>query len=167
MNKLLSFTRYYPAHHPKKGQLTYFVEQLLNFLEAKGTDVKTAEQRYTLPLAENYGITKGIKRHTIRRGFEWNTGEIIRPCIWEGKPHESRLVPLLLNLKIHSIWEIRCTHRSEIFLNGTRLSEIEVDVLARNDGLRTEDLLQWIQPLAGMPDFAGQIICWDSQISYP
>ncbi len=167
MSKPLSFTCYFPDHHPKRGKPTYFVEQLLNNLAGQNIDTSTVEKTFKLPLLTNYKNLAGNKAHTIRAGKDWSIGDSIHPYVWENMPHKSPLVPLFLKLTVRNVWDIYCDAMGKIQINKQPLDYHTSNLLARNDGLELKDLLDWFAPVIHAQQvFKGQVICWDSSILY-
>lgn len=98
MAKVITFSRVFPAYHPKKGEPTYFVEAILTQL---GIDYKIGN--YFARLVENNpeispsflthffdSLKRDVspKSHTIRAHKNpLKVGEYINPVCWAGKPY--------------------------------------------------------------------------------
>lgn len=75
MSKVITFSRTFPAYHPKAGQPTYFVEKFWEsiYLEKSDSEWLSACKRFNF----NVGL-HGIyspKHHTIRAGKRWKVGD--------------------------------------------------------------------------------------------
>ena len=89
MARAITFSRYFPAHHPKKGQPTLFVEKIWKSFAVRAlneifyqpmvediNDLNAHLSDYVLlsdfrkSLLANYGGSNNIepKKHTIRKG---------------------------------------------------------------------------------------------------
>ena len=105
MSRVITFSRVFPAYHPKKGQPTYFVEKVLQSLKV---------QAYALPtnvvpiisheiLLHNYSP----KHHTIRSGNRWKVGNKFSPRVWSGKPYNSKQIIIAPDIEIKKIWDVK------------------------------------------------------------
>lgn len=177
MSKVITFSRTFPAYHPKAGQPTYFVEQIWNGLNKLNLPVpKNAELPHDfmwsiLPLS-NYGD----KYHTIRAGSRFKVGDKFSPRVWSGKPYNSKQIIIAPDIEIKKIFAIRIETDKDytcIFIdnypffeeNKTMVTQLGAfESLAKNDGLSLQDLKDWFK----YPKDSGemQIICWNSDIVY-
>lgn len=179
MSKVLTFSRTFPAYHPKAGQQTYFVEQIwngLNNLKMPVPKVKELPSDFMwsiLPLS-NYGC----KYHTIRSGNRWKVGDKFSPRVWSGKPYRSKQIIIAPDIEVKKVWEFeikKTNFNGEIYITHSfpelgmdKLKERIINpalikVIAENDGLSFIDFMQWFQ----FPKpFSGQIICWNENINY-
>lgn len=184
----LSFSRVFPATHPKAGQPTYFVEQILNEL---GVDFRTQEYRKVLLVLNaekiadpkcnlesddinhfwghlNRGIT-GNKLHTIRKprkANDFHAGDFASPFVWSGKPYQSPQIIFVPPAEVRKVLKLRKETTSNgkqvFYLNGYHISPSELINLAANDGLSESDFLDWF---ATYPDGMMNIICW-GEVNY-
>ena len=177
--KVLTFSRHFPKGHPKAGQPTYFVEQILNSILPRPLSIGLNEFP---PAARDYindfmvidGEHK--KQHTIRGGSRWKPGDMASLRVWSGKPYQSKQVEFA-QVEVKKVWSIEIVQNAEYWvfkLNGKTISWNDLDVdqfveeLAKNDGLTTADFLNWfsIHPKKKEQVFTGQIICWNHLIEY-
>lgn len=108
MGKVITFSRQFQKGHPKAGQPTYFVEQVLNALGIYMPTNSADFQSYlcglnTKSIAEGKLSYEDIIRfcsslslieirskiHTIRSGNRWKAGEKASLRVWSGVPYDS------------------------------------------------------------------------------
>lgn len=127
-----SMSTVFPKYHPRAGEPTGFEE----------------------------AIFEHKKLHTIRSGNRWMAGDTARVFVWIGAPYRSKqrvIIPELLILRVYDI-EIDAPYGA-VFINTVFYGEfnnIEMRLLAENDGLAVQDFLDWFSPYV---PFSGQIIC--------
>ena len=159
MSKAITFSRYFPATHPKKGQPTHFVEQIY----------------ISNPLPTGFWLENGFadnldksinnpKHHTIRAGNRWRVGDRFSPRVWSGKPYASKQIIIAPDIEIKKIWNIDIMHDHSWFSVMIDGKETHWHELAKNDGLSSVDFMDWFKKSANM--FIGQIICWNESIKY-
>jgi hypothetical protein len=187
MAKVITFSRVFPAYHPKAGQPTYFVEQIWNSFNVKAGgeefiapfDHGVQELNSKLPHATVCGFLNELqmrviytlkKYHTIRGGNRWKVGDKFSPRVWSGKPYQSKQIIIAHDIEIKKVWDIEIWRGSRnlsvaINIEGINYMVPWVDV-AENDGLTIEDFESWFN-LKPFQEFKGQIICWNDQINYP
>jgi hypothetical protein len=174
--RVLTFSRHFPAGHPKKGQPTDFVEKiLLGLLHSEeittGRCIELARSVFDKdhPLC-SYNAIRGyvccpLKFHTIRSGSRWKAGDMASLRVWSDKPYRSKQIEFA-QVEIVKVWEIEI---SEFwFINDGILEYNQVVELAKNDGLEYADFVNWfnIHPKQKDNVFKGQIICWSPTINY-
>lgn len=169
--KTILFSRYFPAKHPKKGQRTYFVEKMLAGLD----DKKLA---WTSILGISDFVNKDIfvecdnpKWHTIRPGERFKEGDFFIPRIWTGAPYRSKQFQFAPPIMVEKIFNFQLFPTHEIYINGKFFGSFgseNIEMLARNDGLGHDDFRDWflLHPFLKSGHFAGQILCWDKNITY-
>lgn len=173
MARVITFSRVFPAYHPKKGKPTYFIEKFLRCF-TDGTDDENEHFEYYCELMEDHNL-KGFdfdsKGQTIRSGKHWNAGENFSPRFWSGKPYASKQVIFSPDVKIDKVYDIDIKGY-KIYVNGKLFYHQHVSIwhndierLAKNDGLTTGELFDWFE-LSSTTDFSGQIIVWDKSINY-
>jgi hypothetical protein len=168
MSKVITFSRYFPAHHPRKGEPTYFVEQIYNGVYSINdwSDALGSPTNYTMNL--NAKIT-GIKHHTIRAGNRWKVGDKFSPRVWSGKPYNSKQIIIAPDIEIKRVWDVNFRIRGSInfrIVNHRHHFDHEkMKLLAKNDGLSYDDFMAWFCNGKDW-DFKGQIICWNENIIY-
>ena len=106
MAKVITFSRTFPAYHPKVGQPTYFVEKFYNSLFSRNNLMD-----YPKGLEINESILE-MKNHTIRAGERWKKGEYFSPRVWSGKPYNTPQI--ILAKDIHCGWSWKCSCSSSI-----------------------------------------------------
>lgn len=179
--KVITFSRNYPATHPRKGEPTYFVEKILiALIEAGEISMSKALEigrQLNLPGFENMNELRNVefkpKWHTIRGGCRWKVGDQFSPRVWTGKPYASKQLQFAPEIEIRQIYNFQIIFQStydfHIFLNGFKLSDIQdVAEIAKNDGLSFVDFFKWFGIKEGAKPFhfAGQILCWNPDIDY-
>lgn len=141
MRRNLGISTVFPKYHPRAGEPTGFEAAILNHQ----------------------------KLHTIRAGNRWTAGDTARVFTWTGEPYRSKqrvIIPDLQTVKVYDI-EIDKPYSEPYAINGVvyinnvfygEFDNIEMRMLAENDGLAVQDFLDWFGP--HIP-FYGQIICWN------
>ncbi len=170
MSKVMTFSRYFPAYHPRKGEPTYFVEQIWNSLNElklpvpKNKDLPHDFMWSILPLS-NYGA----KHHTIRAGNRWKVGDKFSPRVWSGKPYNSKQIIIAPDIEIKKVWDVNFRIKGSINFrivnHRYHFDHEKMKLLAKNDGLSYRDFMDWF--CNGKEwGFSGQIICWNENINY-
>lgn len=169
MSGVITFSRVFPAYHPRKGQATYFVEKLCKgFPEYSANDFTALKSRPTLGifdlmvLAIDKWADFAPKSHTIRSGIRWKVGDKFSPRVWSGKPYTSKMITIAPDIEIKKIWEFEIKGNS-FYIDGYPISPDKLEYVAENDGLSRHDLQDWFQY---PKPFKGQIICWNESINY-
>ena len=176
MSKVITFSRTFPAYHPKAGQPTYFVEKFWNSIYAE------SDREDALMTHELGGIWSAWcemrdvapKHHTIRAGSRWKVGDKFSPRVWSGKPYNSKQIVIAPDTEIKKVFTIEVRYHN-IYINGKLYAADLVYTrstfgwLAEKDGLTPIDLYHWLK-IDKMPlhanTFTGQIICWNESINY-
>lgn len=170
MNKNITFTRIFPEYHIRKGDLTYFAEQILNNLSGQNIkcDVIALAAKLNFSLLENFEESCGSKGHTIRPGNDWKVGDRFSPLLWQEKPRHSELIPFTPELEVQRTWTFNCNPDGVIHVNGSIIDDKLKQLIAANDGLSWLDFKEWILTpcYKNQTSFSGQIICWDDSIVY-
>ena len=169
----ISFSRCFPAYHPRKGQRTGFIEKIWHGLDfgASFSDIyelnsnKPAEaiSLYNDLLDNISEENEGwIKHHTIRNGHRWKPGMKFKPVCWSGKPYASKVIQFAPEIEVVKTFDISVSVRGDHkeFSTGSGIIT-PIETLAKNDGLYVNDFLSWFNK-----PFSGQIICWDKSIEY-
>jgi hypothetical protein len=139
MSRVITFSRTYPAYHPKAGQQTYFAEKI------------NAHESGCYP-----------KIHTIRKGNRWKVGDMFSPREWTGRPYASKMRTMGPDMIVKHVFTIekRSITDRYVYINGKKMIDSFLfSTIALNDGLNTEDLKAWLQ---WPTPFSGQIICWET-----
>jgi hypothetical protein len=104
----------------------------------------------------------GAKYHTIRTGNRWLVGDTFSPRVWSGKPYNSKQVTIAPDIEIKKVFSFEIKDNS-LFIDGKELTHSQWIELAKNDGLKVDEMLNWFR----YPhEFSGQIICWTPNIEY-
>lgn len=159
MSKVITFSRFFPAYHPKKGKPTYFVEKLLSSINYKYYD----EDRQFNPRLSVDSFEP--KHHTIRNANKWKAGDKFSPRVWSGKPYNSKQIILAPDIEIKKVYDIEIYQNNEIHINGVWMASfgsLNCELIANNDGLEMIDFQNWFCKLP----FKGQIICWSDNVNY-
>lgn len=166
MAKVITFSRTFPAYHPRQGEPTFFVEQIYNSLFSKNNLMY-----YPVGLEINDTIM-GVKKHTIRAGNRWKVGDKFSPRVWSGKPYNSPQIIIAPDMEIKKVWDLEFAGISMEMTNCTlgtkefyKPEEEIFPQLATNDGLSYQDFLDWFKPYV-FDGFKGQIICWNENVNY-
>lgn len=182
MAKVTTFSRCFPKYHPRSGEPTYFVEQILN---QRGIDFKSKEYLQQLFFLNQKKILdkkltyedlidfqkslnpncKGIKHHTARNRFRYKQGEYFSPRVWSKNPYNSPQIIFLPLILIEKAINVAMYATCEVMINNRFYCEIGSEkwgLLSKNDGLSSLDMQNWFLK---MP-FKGQIICWSDSINY-
>jgi hypothetical protein len=175
MSKVITFSRYFPSYHPKKGQPTYFVEKIwkgLGQLEYEWDLVKVLQVENLITVKMPYSDFIP-KYHTIRAGHRWKVGDKFSPRVWSGKPYNSNQIIIAPDIEIKKVWDITvncCLNEKkekllQVHINGKVFDTKEQYAsIAANDGLSETELLDWFwNP---KKTFEGQVICWNESINY-
>ena len=165
MAKVITFSRKYPAYHPRKGEPTFFVEKILHCLPCIQTvNIEQLVYDCDVELEDNYEP----KGHTIRKGKRWKTGDLASLRFWSDKRYNSPQVIFSVDLPIRVFDVEMCLDFFNLYLRIEGKEYVHhihsvFAELAKNDGLSTDDFNSWF----GDKPFSGQIICWDESIKYP
>ena len=170
MSKVITFSRVFPAYHPRKGEPTFFVEKLAksrHFIGLPPCDISD-----DIFSTEMYHIVEP-KHHTIRSGNRWKAGDKFSPRVWSGKPYQSKMITIAPDIEIKKVWDIKIQNFADgmwIDFGNYHLSQhmdLEQTILplvAQNYGLNTKDLVNWFK--FPKHPFFGQIICWNENVNY-
>lgn len=167
MAKVITFSRTFPAYHPKAGKPTYFVEAFYKSLYLMKV-VPNEIQDFNYDKFLN-GFTKN---HTIRAGHRFKKGDFFSPRVWgtdinpksgRSGPYHSKQIIIAPDTEILEVWDIEINRWQCVFINNckTLLSVHNEVQLANNDGLKVGDFFNWFPK-----SFSGQIICWKENIKY-
>lgn len=164
MAKVITFSRVYPAHHPRKGEPTFFVEKLIEGFKQLGLTIPKNEL-VTKPFIRSLNFEKfDPKWHTIREGQRFKAGDWFSPRCWEGKPYNSKQIILCEDVQVKKTWDFNLT-KDTFYINGNALHENSweyINQFIKNDGfINIGDFTHWFKE-----GFEGQIICWNEKIQY-
>jgi len=161
--KEIMFSRVFPAHHPRNGEPTHFVEQMLKQLITD--DKATTEYLKYSPYVDCSVLDAvGYKGHTIRKGHNFKPGDYFKPKIWTEKPYASVKYQFAPPVLVEKTFDF-VIKTGSIFINNVHFAHYG-DV-CRNDGLHPVDFRAWFHIDNYLNhDFDGQIICWNAEIQY-
>lgn len=182
MSKVITFSRVFPAYHPKKGQPTFFVEKIWQSFGINPLFPSPSLSIHNTHLP--YDIVHLVgddlvylheyvpKHHTICAGNRWKVGDKFSPRVWSGKPYNSKQIIIAPDIEIKKIWDVKVEKEvyynensgvnviTKISINGAHKTS-NYEPLAKNDGLCLDDLCNWFaKPMIG------QIICWSKNVNY-
>lgn len=169
MSKVITFSRVFPAYHPRKGEKTFFPEKVLGGLIELGLCDSDTILRNNLDLNIFFiiDLNKNFKYHTIRAGNRWKVGDKFSPRVWSGKPYKSKQIIIAPDIEIKKTWDFHMDLNGVYSLNGKYLDHKKYFHLAKNDGLEVSDMFHWFMPNFDKPkEFTGQIISWNENIKY-
>lgn len=194
MSKVITYSRYFPAGHPRKAEPTDFVQKIWLSLIDCGL-ISTSK---AVELSRETGIGDfnmdnirkcplEPKHHTIRSGNRWKVGDIFSPRVWNNDinpksgrsgPYHSQQIAIAPDIEIKKVWNFEVDACGVISIDEQYFFDYDAEpslepcekevTLARNDGLAWEDFTNWLV----MPCFRaakpwnGQIICWNEHINY-
>lgn len=166
--RVITFSRFFPSKHPRKGEPTYFVEKIWNDIQDSFFD--------QLPQLNLDPMIEDKKGHTIRAGNRWKVGDFFSPRVWSGLPYRSKQIQFAPLIEIKKVWNFVITPHKEngysIHINKNYVADwkfktanIMLKEVAKNDGLSKEDFIAWFDCVKN-PHFIGQVICWNEKINY-
>lgn len=178
MSKVITFSRVFPAYHPRKEEPTFFVEKIwegMSKMDWPEPELNTAQRKW---FNANFAVNiYDTKYHTIRSGHRWKAGDKFSPRVWgddinpksgRSGPYHSKQIIIAPDIEIKKVWKFEiagnCFRINEKIKMGESESDFELlDMIAVNDGLNRHDLLEWFRY---PKPFSGQIICWNENIIY-
>ncbi len=170
MSRVLTFSRKFPAKHPKAGDLTFFVEKIIAGLpdvEELHPAIFTGKYGYDCNMMLSLRESNQIKVHTIRAGNRWKVGDFFSPRVWSVDPYKSKQITIAPDIEIKKIWTFK-VNKYGYFINDRDCNTLdELSIVSKNDGLEVDDFENWfaIHPKT-KNNFTGQILCWNESIDY-
>lgn len=166
MSRVITFSRVFPSYHPRKGEPTYFVEQIIKGLPYSLHDDSAwgnIELCTKLVLAIDKWKDLGRKYHTIRAGHRFKVGDKFSPRVWSGKPYASKQIQFAPDIEVRKVYSFSIG-LAAIYIDQQRwIDKVFIGKVAGNDGLELQDFLDWFQY---PKPFDGQVICWNENINY-
>lgn len=169
--RVITFSRTFPAYHPKAGQPTNFVEKIYKALFLMKVVPPELVGSFDFSIMNDSDIAP--KHHTIRAGNRWKVGDKFSPRVWSGKPYNSKQIIIAPDIEIKKVWEVKIDlvdQYETIAVIDQHGNEISVDEneVAANDGLSNDDFYDWFaeSPKGRKEVFRGQIICWNENVNY-
>lgn len=125
MSKVLTFSRHFPAYHPKAGQPTGFIESIVNsgvigcpeFDTGSSIDLLKLNPNLKWQVVFEYAKTWNTtiaafgngKHHTIRSGDRFKAGDWFSPRVWSGKPYQSKQIIIAPDIQVKKVWDFKLT----------------------------------------------------------
>src|SRR3990167_6249398 len=155
-------SRYFPKKHPKEGQPTYFVEKIIKFLPENiyenYENINFFRKITDLSLDGWYKLLP--KYHTIRQGNKVKVGDFIQFYCWgndvnpkSGRkgPYHSKQIKIAPPIEVKKTWDFEIQNKNILLINELIYDDVSffigagsiLDEIAKNDGLSTQDLLDW------------------------
>lgn len=187
MSRVITFSRTFPAYHPKAGEPTHFVEKILNKLVsgwqfddvywrllAELNDKKLKSGKLTTWQLVDFwkNLDRSIKDekvHTIRAGHSRKQGQTLAPAVWSGRPYHDPQIIIAPDMEIKKVWDFHIDVNGIYSINNQYIFYPDGTEarLAENDGLTELDFMNWfISNISKFKGFDGQIICWDENVNY-
>jgi len=175
MSKIITYSRFYPAYHPKKGEETFFIPKILASLDIPFiTKINYLKELYAQHSDNDlvFLLSKFLpKHHTLRTGNRWKAGDLFSPRIWlQAGGHYvkgNKLITIAPDIEIKKVWDVEMDLNGVFSINGKYIEPEQKALLAKNDGLSEEDFFNWFMPDYNKPkEFHGQIICHNADIDY-
>lgn len=175
MAKVLTFSTKFPAYHPKKGQPTFFVEQIYNSIGVKLATTKKATTSIPTALWDHLNdfvlLDGNMKKgHTIRAGHRFKKGDYFSPRIWSEQPYNSKQIVIAPDMEVKKVWNVEITPTGSNFnllIDGKPQTTEQINTLCLNDGLTRDEFNNWFSTKSIRDKgFKGQIICWNESINY-
>ncbi len=171
MSRIITFSRHFPAYHPRKGEPTYFREKIWAALADTVQGFEIPHEITDWDWHQYYNAVP--KHHTIRAGNRWKVGDKFSPRVWSGKPYNSKQIIIAPDIEIRKVWDFEVVDIGGVYcirLNNEPFGQFSplakgTQEIAKNDGLTAIELIQWFST----PSPIGkkfQIICWNDSISY-
>jgi len=193
MAKVITFSRQFPKGHPKAGQPTYFVEQVLNAL--LDLNIYTSFQSLMMLNQESIDDPKSKltkdhiiefwqslegrkntnrKPHTIRSGNRWKAGDKASPRVWTGTPYNSPQIIFAPDVELKQVGKFKILQdldktpwvdigQSYYHCGSMDINQSILPTVAKNDGLALQDFLDWFKY---PKPFEGQILVWGEGVFY-
>jgi len=167
MSRIRTFSRRFPAYHPRKGQPTYFVEKIYKSLYLMKVVPKELVDTFNFEIMNDDKIAP--KHHTIRKGNHFKVGDTFSPRIWgdninpkSGKKgaYQSTQIIIAEDITVRKTWSFEM-YGLTVLVNDKPIHNLMLSEIAKNDGLSLTDFKAWFK----LP-FIGQIICWNENINY-
>ena len=199
MSKVITFSRTFPSYHPRKGESTFFLEKihwgLIDLVHTKWLGCfemlldlnkhlpKKLIQDFIDSIDDDINFSDSTKGHTIRAGHRFKVGDWFSPCVWSGKPYNSKQIIIAPDIQVKKTWDFECHTEADdresdwsfIIFNGNNYTCYQneyldpvLEAVSLNDGFSDpQDFLNWVQPKnRNSKPLIGQIICWNENIEY-
>ena len=141
MSKVITFSRVFPAYHPKKGQPTFFVEKIWQsfginpLFPSPSLSIHNTHLPYDIVHLVGddlvYLHEYDPKHHTIRAGNRWKVGDKFSPRVWSGKPYNSKQIIIAPDIEIKKVWEFEINENGYWMPNAKSTTSISHILLSR------------------------------------
>lgn len=190
--RIVTFSKIFPANHPKKGEPTHFIEAILTQLKIDYTShdyfVWLCENNRNIGIKflhefyESLSENISAKSHTIRKNKRpFVVGQEISAMIWAGKPYNKTeegywKIKFAPDFKITSVTDV------DISIDKKLIRHIQVGMpvenknnewkllssgeVAQNDGLSYDDFRSWFMIYCKKGMCRYQVVCWNEKINY-
>lgn len=179
MAKVITFSRNFPATHPKAGQPTHFVEKIWKCLwdqeKSNYNPLRDHQDTYDNlfhPMGKDVVNIHHFepKIHTIRAGKSRKVGEKFSPRVWTGKPYASKQLEIAPEMEWKTVLDFDIEIKKDyitVLIDGQLFYEERgvfctqvgaLTALAKNDGLGLDDFKAWFG--WGKQSFEGQLLSW-------
>lgn len=146
MSKVLTFSRFFPAYHPKAGQAHFLCRE-----DHKELAPSCARRHGIFPMKfspEIYYIVDS-KRHTIRSGNRWKVGDKFSPRVWSGKLYQSKQIIIAPDIEVKKVWPVEIEFFGGSFyvqlpVKKNHWTLLSAGDVAKNDGLEVHDFIDWL-----------------------
>jgi hypothetical protein len=169
MNHRKPLSRFFPAHHPRKGQRTFFAEKIVRSkaIECPAhIDLETFKAAFGVPKYHTIRQVADKQKHP--RAKDVKVGDTIQFYVWSGKPYASPQIVVTPKIPVLKVWDFKVDRNLSIFINDqlwAYSSSTELwDRLSENDGVSQKDLQAWFK--CPKPTGPMQIICWSNEVEY-
>ncbi len=139
----IKLSRHFLKGHPRASEPTYFVEK---FLKGQGM--------YRAEIDEEFGRLLFPKIHTLRANYEeWarrieevQTGKA-KLCVqyWHGVPFRSKVGTICDLTAEHGVGVQKVEFSATLTTIDDIEQELDIDVMAHNDGLAPKDFCDWFK----------------------
>lgn len=154
--RVLTFSKYFPAKHPKAGRPTFFVEKIFSAL-THIIPSPTITPDFNWAQFQDCDLPK---YHTIRAGNRWKVGDKFSARVWSGAPYRSKQTEFA-QIEVKDAIPFQIDYAG-YWLNDKYLEYEQLIQVAKNDGLSPLEFIDWfeIHPKKQALGFTGQVICW-------
>lgn len=166
MSRVITFSRTFPSHHPRRGEPTFFIEKIW---ASRHVDYDYKAPVKALLLIADKIFQAEPKHHTIRAGKRWKVGDKFSPRVWSGKPYNSKQIIIGPDFEIKKIWDIEISGSPHPIIKIGKDGYPSAEELAKADGLSYDDFREWFTnspQYRKTQKFSGQVICWNESVNY-
>lgn len=182
MSRIRTLSRVFMKGHPRAGSPTHFYEKVLNSLQVNYRHPNIASYLVDLNLGKELEISSFLfdsdinykiedaKPHTIRMGRHFKPVDELTLGVWSGSLYNynkdgSKIIKLWAGeIRAVNIEIYRGIHQPLIISQDEVV--LDIDMVAKNDGLSTEDFKAWFMNRLKAGHHEAQILIWNKQIQY-